>query len=670
MSYATRKREILLLLLFISAILSILFASLVFSVGIAVKGSYALIGVTIVIFIQVFSDAEERSDLDEWNSASQPEPLRYSKILTSIFCISLVVALFTDGNLFALLSFSLVGYWTLVTQIINDRLSVPHVLYQTTLLGAMMPIYKYFATGFYFGKGDITGHVQSVERVIAEGRASAILDSYQPFPGYHFLIGNISLVYDITPYESLMIVGVLAYLSLLLLAYRLSVTLSLTREVSVLVVLALSALSPIAYNATYFIPKSAGLIYCAFILYSLLKGVRCHRSSYFLIAIVIGVNLAFTHHLSVVLFSLALIPAFGTRFIATRFSRQFNRGVLPKPSHLLVLLSILLTHWILIGPGFIWGLGNILPVIFRRITTGLSFASTASKSTSSLVNFGTTVPDPSVSDLALWIVSPDGVYNTLLLAIFLLGLFYFYSRRYQHTIAFPLVSAGFLGMAILLKTPFSLKSLARMRKGWAVYSALAIGFGLYRLSKSYVSSTSLKQSLVISLFVLFILSGQIAAANDVYQVRPDVSDQVLLEHDFEEKEYKQLQKVGYFASQHDSQTSTFWATRILIDRFIAVKTGVNDASTAPIVRPDSITAPEGLFIYRKGWTDSRVSYQSGGLNQGTFIMSEKWLKYSIDRGNKVYTTGSVGMLWQQRNRTYLGTNSSQNRTGFREHQKI
>jgi hypothetical protein len=625
--------------------------SRVASFQLVVKGAYVWVG------LLVAAVGNELTEVGSATAPSEPHPgssamNRRTKSVGILILLSIAAMAATETYLPVLVVALPHGYWLLALQVTRGVVTWS-LLVQVLGLFTLVPLSKHLKTGFYFGGGDTPGHVQSIERVLRHGSSTAILDAYQTFPNLHILGAANSVVTGAPAHDSLFATGVVTFGGALLLMYPFARSLLRTRAAALLATIGFSALVPFVYRTGYFAPQSMGIVLGFGLLYVALRWQATQDRRHFLLSGVLTVALMYTHHFTVVLFAFLLGAAFVARSVLKRIESVTPTGHLPSARHLGVVGTAFVVYWVWIGPGFVWSLGSIAAFFYRQYSETLGLTSSASMSTAGdITTFGTELPSLTTFDAALWLVTPQGVYYAMLAALFALGAGHVWRNQDRLDGALPVVLVGLAGALFLLKTPVVVEGWRRFELGVMFFSAVAIGLGLSRLVTGTISRPHARRVAMVVL-VLFATSGQLAAANDVYAVRPDLPDRVTQQHAFEESEYQQLRAIGQFtADRRGTSVYSFWATRLMLDRSVAVERGVADVARKPTVKDESISVGRGLFVYRAEWTNYQVVYKNHRYTAGSLVMSRTWLDRTVAREHKVYTAGEVGALYASENRTY------------------
>lgn len=547
-----------------------------------------------------------------------------------------------------------IGYALLTLQL-RSGASTRSVLSQILVLFAVAPLTKYLATGFYIGNGDTPAHVRYVDLLVSNGTWQAIPKGsfYFHFPALHTLLGSVRFLSGLSSYDSYMIVGLFAYLVAVCSVYLVARLTMGDRVRASFVALATTLLVPIHVYTSHFHPQAFAVTIVTVLLYLTVRSAGDRegsaRGAHTVISGLLVALLWFTHHLTVVLF----LPILGLLFVAPPLVRRVGRtptAVDPYPyehasdsRHVLTPRSVPLVAWVL-GSVAYWTFEGIFvgPLVSSvRATMGSTVVASESSSPVTLHGLGVPLPEPSSTAAILSLVSPGGVYNTILVCVLALGFIVLLDRfeRYRRSAAFVLV--GLVGSGLLLRTPLAVSAINRVQLPLSIFVAFVVGIGLYALvSGSFRPNTNILPAVFVVL--LLSTSATAVAGDDVYplhsgpdlwQVQPIPDGQ----KEFSERELTGLEQASTFFRGEDVMAATDWRSEIGLFRFGAEARGMG-------VRDERIVTDRELLLYRARWTEHSVRIIPEKFSFGTVLVSDAWLRRLVGTEDKVYTTGSVGVL--------------------------
>ncbi|MUV57243.1 hypothetical protein [Halogeometricum sp. CBA1124] len=329
---------------------------------------------------------------------------------------------------------------------------------------------------------------------------------------------------------------------------------------------------------------------------------------------------------------------FGLLSVITRTVRLQDRNSLSitEPRYLPIFAgwATAIIYWTITAESFVFNVSWWA----RRIVTDL-FGQTASNVTGdSTVALGTALPPQTVQTALAQLASVNSLYLTALAAVFSLGIVTVLESPGTFKRSVSLVSVSTLSAAVVFKTPLVIPGLNRIRMPFAFFFAIVLGIGVYRLIRS-ASTPSVTRVLPLALFLVLATTAPlyVLAGDDLYDLHdpPDGPPQKQVE--FSETEYRSLEAVAQFTERHEGGVQTFWIDGLAIEQF------GKSPEPGPEVTDTGIYGDSGLFLYRTGWADHLVHY--AGDSWGKFILSREWLETTVENENKVYDSGTAGLLW-------------------------
>lgn len=544
-----------------------------------------------------------------------------------------------------------VGYALLTVQI-RQATDNRWLLAQIIALFALDPLTKYLATNFYFGRGDIPKHVHFTELVATTGTWQSIpeVNLYHFFPGFQTLLGSVSLLSGLPVYDSLVIVGIITYLTVVAAVYALARLVFDGWLLPVCAALGVTMLGPIHRYSVYFFPQSLAVALALIVILGAIHSDGVNMDSYgrhLLLTLPLIVSLWFTHHLTTVLFVPLLIGLVAGPAIADRLG--YDGVVRPQ--------ILPLYAWVG-GSVVYWGVSDVF--IETLITDVLMILSKAQPSGTDagapVVSLGVRIPEPSVRDAALSLFSMDAMYNIMLVCVFSLGVLVILwaPRRYRRAGAF--VSVGTVAAAAMIRTPIDVHGLARMQLPASVFVAFLVAAGLCRILP--LSGSSLwKAAPGLLVVVLLATSASAYPADDLYGLHsgPDLWESRTLpetQKEFSAQEMGGLRQSAAFADRHDVAVGTDWHSSVGLERY---RYGLPAESFA--VEDRRITTKQDLVLYRQRWSERSVRLVPERTSFVTLLISEEWLDGMVRSENKVYTTGDVGMVEDHPEAEYITAGS-------------
>jgi len=230
----------------------------------AIKGSYVLLGIALAAALY-------QQGVESGTSLRGTDRLdRWSTELTVVLAVGAYVVTYLTGTrllptVLALgLGYSLIAYQLLFVSV--GKTIVP----QIAILFTVSPATKYLSTGFYFGATDLLSHVRAIELLYRTGRLDAVgaaYSTYDAFPALHILAGAISAFTGLPAYDSLIVLGMLTYTTVVVAVFYLCrAVLSPTESIGVTLVF--SVLSIVQNYTTYFFPQALATALLVFLLYA------------------------------------------------------------------------------------------------------------------------------------------------------------------------------------------------------------------------------------------------------------------------------------------------------------------------------------------------------------------------------------------------------------------
>ena len=610
---------------------------------IGIKSGYGFIGLLLALIVYQFNGSTNAYEGSSNGFKPSGRSLRLSVYLIAFFSVLVVAGVglpsgtsASIARTFVLVLTLPVGY-TLVMIQLYAKPSPDHVLPQILSLFSLDLITKFLSTDFYFGRGDIPKHVHYTDLIISSGTWRTIPETsfYRFFPGFQTLIGSVSLLTDFSPYSSLVVTGICVYIVVVIAMYLLAQVLFDSELIPYCIALGVTMLGPIHRYSVYFYPQSLAV---ALVFIIILIGFKYNStgSRRFLTGLVISspivVALWFTHHLTVVFFvpivvALTMGPIMLNRF--SKFDSIARPQVVPMAS--LVVGSVL--YWVWQNVFY----ETLISALFDVITDGK--AATDAGAGAELESLGVQIPEPTVGDAFMSLLSPGGVYNITLVAALAFSATILLDRSNEYRRAGGPIVVGLLGSILMVRLPIDLHGSARLQLPFSLFVAFVLGVGLYQV----LTNCKIKRALPgIFVFVLLLTAGAAVAADDLYALRsgPDLWERQTapdLQKEFSDAEMQSFRLSSGFIRRNDASVSTDWHTSIGLRRY-----GTKTESF--VVENGSIRSDQELLMYRQRWGDHSIRLIPERRSLVTLVVAENWLRGLTTSENKVYTTGEVGMI--------------------------
>ncbi|SFR67016.1 hypothetical protein [Halogeometricum limi] len=601
---------------------------------IALKGSYALIGMVLasVIYYALRFDPEDESE-------RTGESRHLAKVVYVLVFLSVAaINLWSVERALVLLSVLPLGYALLVVQL-QRRTAGVRLLPQIVGLYAVSPLTLYLDTGFYFSRGDTIKHIDKIELIFAQGTTSALLtsDLYHFFPGLHLMTGTLKEIAGIGAYDAFMLAGISSYAMLVLLVYLVYSQLLNATRLACVTAFTLTMLGPILTYATYFFPQAFAVV---LIMFTMFVGLRIRytasRTPLVLLTVVLSSALAFTHHLTLVFFAFPVafvlfVPPVARRLFPKR--TELRELATPRTVPLVVGGVAGFSYWIQ-ADVFLQALVASLHRIFGNQVVG-----DTNTETSSLFVRGVTVPDLTVEMAARSLVSPDGIYNTLLLAVFAVGVVTILGNRDRFKRPAMFVLVGLSSALLMFQTPLVALGYKRVRLPLSFFFVIVVAAGVYYLLNSDTRNV-VGRAFVVLLVVSLAVSASLVTGDDLYGVHkgPDLGELQPTpepQKEFSEHELRSMEVASQYARAYEVPVETDWVT--------AGGLGIDLEAGQMKVKAGQLRAEEGALLYRTRWPQHSVVV----ITEQRFelVMSESGYDELLEENSKVYTTGSLGILW-------------------------
>ena len=620
---------------------------------VVVKAGYVLVAILCslpLFYVTSGSGFEERT--------TPVSPGSCLKVVTVLGLGTLFAVEVTGSRLVPLLLFLPAAYLVVGTQLPTARAPVSF-LGQLMVVFAVPLVAKYLVTGFYFGGTDTLVHVPAIEGLLASHSIRGIPGTYTYFPLFHVLLGSVSLLTTLPPYDSLVVTGILVYTLLVPVTYLAAREYFRSTRVARAVAVGFTVAPSVSYYSLYFFPQSLAiaLFVVAALVFVRARTARSNHRRYTVLFLVLLFATTLTHHLTYLL----LLPLVGVVVVVYGLQagldslRRVRSGerVRHRSSGLLlplVGLSMALVYWSFsqraILTGFVVGLLGVVTV-----TTGGGTASYL---------FGVAPTTDTVVRALGWYLTPNGVFYSALALLFLMGFYEFVQHRARYGGQTSTVVAGLVAGGLLLPTPISLPAMHRFKLVLAVFALVPMGLGIARL---FSVRARYRRYAAVSLVLLAVIGGvsslTTTTADDVHAVHPGERQAQVA---FTRAEYRMVSTTTGFVGRYGggNPVSSDWIT-----------TRAFGAGAPPSIRQFAISraglsAPPGLVVVRDRWTRQKVGVGAGvtAADLEYFSVSRRRFDRTTTRQNVIFSTSATSVLWNDHGYRGLfgGRSNGTNRT--------
>jgi len=595
----------------------------------AIKGGYVLLALPVGWFLY---RTREGTGL----TANDSDVARWCGKGVAVVVLVSVGVVFGFGARLVVLAIAIpVGYVLLLAGSISGS-SAKSTLAQACGLFVLDPLSKHVSTGFYFGNGDTLAHVGAITALVRAGDPAAIdplYSGYGSIPGMHLSAGTMHLLTGLNSYESLVGTVMALYAIGIVCVYLLARSL-LEERLATGIAVGLSFLAPVHYFAAYAFPQSFATVLVIAVIYATYRAARGSdrtRRRFALVLLPVLAATVLSHHLTILLFIpiLAILVAGG--FLGQSYLS--TDSVQPRTIPLVLLVLGGVVTWINQAGGF---LSYLYSFAQRTLFEQGIFASETGGGRV-LFEFGTSATTHTTVQAARSLVSVDGIYYILLAAMVLAGAAVALRQIEEYERALPLFAVGVLGSVVLLPIPV-VAIVNRFRLPLSFFAAFVVGVMVASAqSNDFRGKTTF---VIVAVVLLVATTAPFVAGDDLYGVHAgpnlyEVRDTPEQQTTFSQEELAELRATSRFVERSDTTVSTFWITREAFNGM-----GIADVRS-PRVERTGIRAQQP-FVYRERWVQHQVGTETNVV--GTIVFSRSWLDRSVAGSNKVYTTGSVGVL--------------------------
>lgn len=595
----------------------------------AIKGGYVLIGLLLSLLLFALSHSNQTPSV---SGSTRP---RYLKGVIIPLVLWFPLIKLTGNRVIVLLGLFPIIYALISVHILHGA-APKYVLTEIVGVFFIALAAKYVDTYRFFGNGDLFGHTADVQRLVATGSTSVINDPYQFYPGLHIIAGSLKLVGGTVTYDAVVLTGIIAATSAIVVSYHFGRVISGSPKFGLLVALGMTVSYQFQFFGLYVFPQSLAVVLGFLAIYLALKpDFGGEYAGFGLANIIVMAAMAFTHHFTFILFAPIVVVLIFLRFISEsqHRTRIFGEKDLVGP-RLIPLFTggmIAVTYWLYNEHGFF---GQLL-FATSELILNRSIIVNGSSGPTTTFPLGVELIQQSVQEALVSIATPNGIYFTMLLAVFSLGISESLrlTKMYYRLAGFVLM--GIVGSFLILKTPIAFS--IRLGHPFTLFFSVVLAVGLLRLFSAGRGEG------IFPLITLLALgtTAPIVAGGDLYGLHqgPDFYGSNKLpdpQRDFSKLEYESMQSTAKFIKSNNRPATSMWMSSIgfeLLDASVSGGAQIVDCS---------IKTPRDALFYRTKWTEHQV-YFNGARNR--MIISNESFERMVVTENKIHTTGRTGMLF-------------------------
>lgn len=591
-----------------------------------IKTLYVTTGLLIALFILEASGHEVPIP----SSLPKFSPKHCQKIVLILAFLSFAILELFEAVTTVLLFVIPVAYALLACQYFQLSRITYSLLTQLTLLFFVTSYAKLASTYFYIGNLDLIKHTDYTVSLIKAGRTSAINADYAGFPILHIASGSISQITSINPHDSIILFGIFVFTTLIPCIYLFLESQLADSKAAFLSVLFVSTSNLYLFYSNYFFPQSLAMALFFLLLFVSSRSSPTYGVRFSVVGILIGTTMVFTHHFTFILVLPILVIFLMSRYMEglSVYTGSHSQIVQHPFNWIGVGLSYIVAiyYWGDAGRSYLTG----LVVISGDIISSLSgLGLTTGVGSRRIYLLGVNPVSQSIKNSIYWILSVNGIYNILLVALISIGFVSLIERDRQLWKIFPFALLTVFGSILILDTPLTIKSAQRLAFPLSIFIFALAGWGFRHLTADISGGNIIP---VILLILVFSAVGPLLATNDVenHQGTVDPRQNVI-----EEGEYKQLLEASKFTENHHPESvSSFLLTAEMLRFFSGVPV------EQPVIKNSTIESATPL-IYSTNWHkySSRYAGNTTYLNYVRF--SESWLIDYADNRSKTYDAGQI-----------------------------
>ncbi|WP_152423193.1 hypothetical protein [Natrinema versiforme] len=617
------KTKVIFGLLIVGSAIAAFAISFILSPPLAVKSMYTTIGFSTSLGILWYVGSAYAND----STISAVNQVQYQKLTIIIACVSIILLIF--GPILVVYLFLIpIGYASLIYQFITRNDVTKGMIFQLVILFFINSYSKIETTYFYIGNLDLIKHTKYINDLLSEGDPSAITSSYSSFPGLHVLSGSLSIVADIQPHGSILMIGTLSFAALLGALYTYIKVYTSSVRIAYLSVIFLSVSEGYLFFSNYFFPQSLALVLVFFLIFIATSSSKRSQSAFVIAGIPLVFFLIVTHHFTLLL----ILPVLFILYIFDIYAKIYtdSKPYISSLNWTLILSSYLLAL-------YYWGydatefLNTFVVISTSVLRTFTSMGVNTGSGGENIYYLGINEGGERIVDSLGWLFGINGVYQSLLISILSLGFVKVLQNISIRQNMFPLACLGFLGSVLVLDTPLSVTALIRLAFPLSIFVFIVAGYGTYEIIGNYEIRKGIP---IIILIFVFSATGSMVAADDVQNYSgTEYPNQASIS----EEEYRQLESVAKFNNQYGKKPlSSFSVTQEMLELFGTT------ANSELSVQNSSLDSTNKI-VYNENWPRYQLRHNSEGPYLSQIRMSEEWLQEDIDRSNKIYDSKEIGI---------------------------
>jgi len=621
-----RFNNVFLATIVAASIIAVIVAHQALSSIVAIKSTYAIVGILVAVVIYYSSTRENKYPFTA-------DSAHLGKLTAILIILIVPLSLITGSRLVSILIIP-VAYVLLWMQI--GSASPNSILTQLTGLYLSTPITKIVLSGLYFTNGDIFEHIRYTN-ILLETGGIARIPRYDSYPIYHILNGTMSHIANISTYTAMVLEHFVIFSILIPVVYLISCNIYDSTQTALFTSFAVTLVYTVIRYVTVYFPQSVATVLMMFLFYLSFKSVYKtgeDRYSLISVAFIIGITIILTHHLTVLLFIPIIAGLLVSKYVLARYYRTGRIG--PDPIPVVVVMIGAFLYWVY-EQQFLGELIYYISEVLAQKTVS------EGKGWRTIVSLSRPLPELTTDVAIRSLGSAEAVYFILLIGILVLGVTEVGGQMKKNPRPLHVIFIGLLSTFVVLRTPF-LPDISRIRFPLGILFAFPVGLGIERLSKASFNSQYL-QRIPVTIIFLLAITAPITASQDLYSVHsgPDLYELRPLpepEVEYSQTELRELEATADFVSNHNGHSKV--GSFSMAQSFLKMN-GID--SYEPAVSENGFQASEGLFVYRQSW----VNHRNGFFKKKvviTLVLSKEWINKTAETENKVYTAGETGVLWQ------------------------
>lgn len=519
-----------------------------------------------------------------------------------------------------------VGYTLVVAQLLSKP-APERLLPQLSALFLLSPIAKYVTSGQYIGHGDLLFHTRVVEDLMASGSIASIgYASYQEFPGLHLVASSLGSLAGVAPDDAIMLTGLAVYAILIPAVYLVVVRITDHPMLALCTAFALVLLDDLSFFASYVFPQALAI--AMVLILAVLVTLATRDDLQWPVAAsfgVLAVVLSLTHHLTQVL--VLPVVALGVALYAFRGPEYLRSAISSRPMGLIAFAAGV-SAIRLVQTGFV---DRLVAKAGQMLQGGPQGGYTQG----SVFAFGRPPRSDTVGTALEWLLSPYGVYLTVLVLVFSLGVVAYMRTSGRPVAQQALFGCGVVGALVVFETPISIQSLIRIRMPWLFVFAFVVALGILQLIR--YAGRRPTGLVVLALVVGTAAMAPMVTADDYYDMDPRPT----MQSSFSDQEMAELRAASGYVESREGSVAGFWLTDKVMERYGG---GLDRVRVAD----GEVVLPAGYFVYRSQWPGNKVHFTAGNgdeLYGNTLYVAADWLDQRVQRTNKVYSAGETSLGW-------------------------